>query len=67
MWHEWEEKNVYMPEGKMLLRRPRHEWVENIKMYIVKIELGGVDWINLAQYKDKCRALVNAVINLRLP
>jgi hypothetical protein len=41
--------------------------VDNIKMYLLEIGWGGVDWIGLAQDRDKWRALVNAVINLRVP
>jgi hypothetical protein len=46
---------------------PRHRWVDNIKMNLGEIDLGGVDWIGLAQDRDKWRALVNAVMNLRVP
>jgi hypothetical protein len=54
-------------EGKRPLRRPRRRWVDNINMYILEIGWGGVDWIGLAQDRDKWRALVNAVKNLRVP
>jgi hypothetical protein len=49
------------------LGRPRHSWVDNIKMDLGEIGWGGVDWIGLAQYRDKWRVLVNAVMNLRVP
>jgi hypothetical protein len=55
------------PEGKMPLGRPRRRWVDNIKMDLLEIDWGGVDWIGLAQDRDKWRALVNAVMNLRVP
>jgi hypothetical protein len=53
------------PEGKRPLGRPRR-WVDNIKTDLLEIGWGGVDWIGLAQGMDKCRALVNAVTNLRV-
>jgi hypothetical protein len=56
---------VGKPEGKRPLGRPRHRWVDNIKMDLLEIGRGGVDWIGLAQDGDKCRALVNEVMNLR--
>jgi hypothetical protein len=49
------------------LRRPRRKWVDNIKMDLLEIIWGGVDWICLAQDRDKWRALMNAVMNLRVP
>jgi hypothetical protein len=55
------------PEGKRPLGRPRCRWVYNIKMDFGKIGWGGVDWIGLAQDRDKWRAHVNAVMNLRVP
>jgi hypothetical protein len=58
---------VGKPEGKRPLGRPRRRWVDNIKMYLLEIGWGGVDWICLAQDRDEWRALVNAVINLRVP
>jgi hypothetical protein len=54
------------PEGKRPLGRPRRRWVDNIKMDLLEIGWGGVDWIGLAQDRDKWRALVNAVMNLRV-
>jgi hypothetical protein len=46
---------------------PKRRWVDNIKMYLLEIGWGGVDWIGLAQDRDKWRALVNEVMNLRVP
>jgi hypothetical protein len=54
-------------EGKRPLGRPRCRWVDNIKMHLLETGLGGVDWIGLPQDRDKWRALVNAVMNLRVP
>jgi hypothetical protein len=58
---------VRKPEGKRPLGRPRCRWVNNIKMDPVEIEWGGVDWIGLAQDRDKWGALVNTVMNLWVP
>jgi hypothetical protein len=58
---------VGKPEGKRLLGRPRRRWVDNIKMDVGVIGWGVVDWIGPAQDKDRWRALVNAVMNLRVP
>jgi hypothetical protein len=58
---------VGKPEGKSLLGRPRRRWVDNIKINIREIEWDGMDWINEAQDKDQWRALVNTVMNLRVP
>jgi hypothetical protein len=55
------------PEGKRPLGRQRRRWVNNIKMDLREIGWGGVDWIDLAQDRDKWRALVNTVMNLRVP
>jgi hypothetical protein len=54
-------------EGKGPLVRPRHRWEDNIKMDLQEMECGGMDWIELAQDRDRWRALVNAVMNLRVP
>jgi hypothetical protein len=58
---------VEKPEGKRPLGRPRLRWVDNIKKDLGEIGSGGMDWIGLAQDRDKRRALVNPVINLRVP
>jgi hypothetical protein len=57
---------VGKPEGKRTLGRLRRRWVDNIKMDLLEIGWGGVDWIGLAQDREKWRTLVNAVMNLRL-
>jgi hypothetical protein len=49
------------------LGRPRRIWEDNIKMNLQEVACGGMDWIELAQDRDRWRALVNAVMNLRLP
>jgi hypothetical protein len=54
-------------EGKRPLGRPRSRLVDNIKMDLLEIGWGGVDWIGLAQDRNKWRALVSAVMNLRIP
>jgi hypothetical protein len=48
-------------------QRPRGTWVDNIKMDLREVGCDGMDWIDLAQYRDRWRALVNAVMNLRVP
>jgi hypothetical protein len=55
------------PEGKRPLGRPRRRWVDNIKMELREIEWDGRDWIDLAENRDQCRALVNTVMNFRVP
>jgi hypothetical protein len=67
-----EKRNAYRllvrkPEGKRPLVRPRCRWVDNIKMDIVEIGLGELDLICLAQDKYRWRALMNTVMNLRIP
>jgi hypothetical protein len=57
---------VGKPEGKRPLGRPRHRWVDNIRIDLVEIGWGGADWIGLAQDRDKWRALVNAIMNLQV-
>ena len=54
-------------KGKRPLGRPRRRWEDNIKMDLKGVECGGIDWIDLAQNKDRWRTLVNAVMNIRLP
>jgi hypothetical protein len=58
---------VGKPEGRRPLGRPKRRWEDNIKMDLREVEWGGMDWINLAQDRDRWRALVNAVMNLRVP
>jgi hypothetical protein len=67
-----ETRNAYRilvgnPEGKRPLGRPRLRWVGNIKMKLREIGWDGMDWIDLAQDRDQWSALVNAVMNLRVP
>ena len=58
---------VDKPEGRRPLGRPRHSWEDNIKMDIHEVGYGGcMEWIDLAQYRDRWRAFVNAVMNLRV-
>jgi hypothetical protein len=66
-----EGRNVYRvlvgkPEGKGPLERPRRRWEDGIKMNCREIGWGGVEWIHLAQDRDRWRAVVNAVMNLRV-
>jgi hypothetical protein len=66
-----EERKVYKvlvgkPEGKRPLGRPRRRWEDGIRMDLREIGLGGVDWIRLSQDKDRWRAVVSAVMNLRV-
>jgi hypothetical protein len=58
---------VGKPEGKRPLAKPRHRWVDNIRMDLGEVGWGDVDWIGLHQDRDRWRALVNAVMNLRVP
>ena len=67
-----ERRDVYRvlvgkPEGKRPLGRPRRRWEDNIKMDFQEVECVGVDWIELAQDRDRWQALVNAVMSLRVP
>jgi hypothetical protein len=66
-----EGRNVYRvlvgkPEGKRPLGRPRHRWEDEIKMDLRETGWEGVEWIHLAQDRDRWRAVVNAVMNLRV-
>jgi hypothetical protein len=58
---------VGKPEGRRPLGRPRRRWVDNIRMDLVEVGWRDVDWIGLAQDRDRSRALVNSVLNLRVP
>jgi len=70
--HMGEKGGVYRilvgkPEGKRPLGRPRNRWEDNIKMDLQEVECGGMDWTKLAEDRDRCWALVNAVMNLQVP
>jgi hypothetical protein len=58
---------VGKPEGKRLLGRPRHRWEDNIQADLQEVGCGDRDWTELAQDRDRWQALVNAVLNLRVP
>jgi hypothetical protein len=58
---------VGRPEGRRPLGRPRRRWEDNINMDLREIGFGDVDWIHWAQDRDRWRALVNTVMNLRIP
>jgi hypothetical protein len=58
---------VGKPEGKRPLVSPRRRWVDNIRKDLQEVGCGYVDWIGLAQDRDKWRKLVSAVMNLRVP
>jgi hypothetical protein len=67
-----EKRNVYRllvgkPEGKRPLGRTRRRWIDNIKMDLLERGLSVVDWIGLVQDRYRWRALVNSVMNLRVP
>jgi hypothetical protein len=67
-----EKRNAYrllvgMPEVRRPLGRPRSRWVDNIRMDLGEVGLGDVDWIGLAKDRNRRRALVNLVLNLRVP
>jgi hypothetical protein len=67
-----EKRNAYWllvgkPEGKRPLGRPRRRWVNNIRMDLGEVGWGDVDWIGLAQDRIRWRALVNSVLDLRVP
>ena len=70
--HMDEERGVYRvlvgkPEGKKPPGRPRHRWVDNIRMDLQKVGCEYMDWIGLAQDGDRCRTRVSAVMNLQVP
>jgi hypothetical protein len=58
---------VGKPEGKSPLGRPRRRWENNIKMDLQEVGCGCMGWIELVQDKDRCRGIVNAVMNVRVP
>jgi len=58
---------VGKPEGKRLLGRLRHRWENNIKMNLQEVRCEDINWIDLAQDRDRLRTLVIAVMNLRFP
>jgi hypothetical protein len=67
-----EKRNAYRlllgkPEGKRSLGSQRHRWVDNIKMDLGDVRWSDVDWIGLSQDSNRWRALVNSVLNLRVP
>jgi hypothetical protein len=67
-----EKRNVYRllvgkPEGKRPLGRPRRKWINNINMDLLEIGVNVVAWIGLVQDRSRWRALVNTVMNLRVP
>jgi hypothetical protein len=67
-----EKRNAYRllvgkPEGKRRLGRLRRRWVDNIRMDLGEVECGDVDWIGLAKDRNRWRARVNSVLNLRVP
>ena len=55
------------PEGKRPLGKSSHRWEDNIKVDLQDVGWGGMDWIGLVQDRERWRALVNAVMNLRVP
>jgi len=57
---------VGKPEGKRPLMRSRRRWDDNIKMYLQEVGCRGMDWTELAQERDRWRALVSAVMNLQV-
>jgi hypothetical protein len=67
-----EKRNAYRllvgkPDGKRLLGRPRCRWMDNIRMDLGEVGWGDVDWIGLAQDRNRWRALVNSILNLWIP
>ena len=70
--HTGEERGAYRvlvgkPEGKRSLGRPRHRWMDNIRMDLQGVGCRYVDWIGVAQDRDRWRTLLSAVMNLRVP
>jgi len=58
---------IYKPEGRRPLGRPRRRWMDNIRMDLQEVGCGYMDWIGLAQDRDRWRNLVSAVMKLRVP
>jgi hypothetical protein len=58
---------VGKPEGRRPLARPKRRWFDDVRMDLVEVGWGDVDWIGLAQDRDRWRALVNSELNLRVP
>jgi hypothetical protein len=71
MYHEWGKRGMHIgywwESQKKPLGRPRHRWVDNIKMDLREIGWDGVDWIDVVQARDQWRALLNMLLNLRVP
>ena len=73
MWRVWVRRGGcigsfwWKPEGRRLLGRTRRRWVDNIRMDLQEVGCGYMDWIGLAQDREKWRTLVSAVMNLRVP
>jgi hypothetical protein len=71
MWHVWR-RDAYRalvgkPEGRRPLGRPWRTWKDSIKMVLRVVGLGSIDWVDLAQDRYRWQALVNTVMNLRVP
>jgi hypothetical protein len=67
-----QKRNVYRllvgkPEGRRPLGRPRRRWLDNFRMDLIEVGCGDVDWIGLAQDRDRWKALVDAVMNFPVP
>ena len=73
MWRVWVRRGGCIgscwgkPEGRKPLARPRRRWVDNIRMDLQEVGCGYMDWIGLAQDRERWRTLVSAVMNLQFP
>ena len=73
MWRVWVRRGACIgswwgkQEGKSPLGRPRRRWVDNIRMDLQEVGCGYMDWIGLAQDRDRWQTLVSAVMKLRVP